>query len=97
MKRTAPGFQEPTHQPDKATCEQITALILDYLNGDLPAAQQLVFQDHMEQCADCRAFLRTYEESKTAVSTLTYDDLPHDLQARTLAFICQKVDRQQTN
>ncbi len=94
MKRTVPEFKEPTHKPDKATCEQITALILDYLNGDLTAAQHLAFHDHMEQCADCRAFLRTYEESKTAVSTLTYDDLPRDLQARTLAFIRQKTASQ---
>lgn len=84
-------LQKPTYKPDKITCEKVTSLIVDYLNRELDADLLQVFDQHIQRCDDCVAFLKTYQQTKTAVSSLTYDDLPQDLQTRTLAFIRHKT------
>ena len=86
--------KKPTHKPNKVTCDKVTSLLLEYLNRELEPELLATFDAHIQGCDDCVAFLSTYQQSITAVSTLTYDDLPRDLQARTLAFIRQKTNKQ---
>jgi len=40
------------------TCEQVTALITDYLEGRLPFGKRLMFQLHIGMCRHCRRYLR---------------------------------------
>lgn len=41
-------------------CRECTDFLIDYLNGDLPAAQQRVFEGHLELCPPCVAYLESY-------------------------------------
>lgn len=77
--------------PDKVTCEKVTSLIVEYVNQDLPPEVMQVFDRHIQKCDDCVAFLSTYRQTLRAVSTLTYDDIPPDLQARALDVIRRKA------
>jgi anti-sigma factor RsiW len=43
------------------TCRQFVEFLMDYLAGDLPAEQRAAFDEHLEQCSDCVAYLHTYE------------------------------------
>ena len=70
--------------PSKVTCEQATALLLDYITGTLDPATTLVLERHLAGCNDCVAFLRTYKETIRATRTLRYDDMPEELQNRLL-------------
>jgi anti-sigma factor RsiW len=45
------------------TCEKETALIADYLASNLSAADLGSFENHLEQCPDCGAFLQTYKKT----------------------------------
>jgi predicted anti-sigma-YlaC factor YlaD len=73
------------------TCEQVTALLIDYVAGDLDPATTLVLEQHVQNCLDCLAFLRTYRESLRLTRTLRYEDIPGEFQDRMHAFLRQKM------
>lgn len=73
------------------TCERVTALLLDYITGELDAAVVLVFERHLQCCPDCEAFLRTYRETVRATRTLLYEDIPTEMQQRIQAFLRQEI------
>ena len=73
------------------TCEQVTALLIDYVAGDLDPATTLVLEQHVQNCPDCVAFLRTCRESIRLTRTLRYEDIPGELQDRVHALLRQKM------
>ena len=56
--------------PARVTCEQATALLLDYITGALDPVTTLVLERHLERCIDCLAFLQTYRETIHATRAL---------------------------
>jgi anti-sigma factor RsiW len=77
--------------PNRVTCAQATALLLDYITGTLDPATTLVLERHLERCDDCVAFLQTYKETIRATRTLRYDDMPEELQNRLLHTLHAKM------
>jgi hypothetical protein len=45
------------------TCKQATSLILDYLTQELDSQTALAFEEHLNDCPDCVAFLNTYKKT----------------------------------
>jgi anti-sigma factor RsiW len=45
------------------TCEKETALIVGYLSSDLSPGTLASFENHLEACPDCKAFLQTYKKT----------------------------------
>jgi anti-sigma factor RsiW len=43
------------------TCRELTEFLGDYVSGDLPQAQRTIFEEHLGECQDCVAYLRSYE------------------------------------
>jgi anti-sigma factor RsiW len=57
---------------------------MEYLSGELPALERVAFEEHIEECPDCKAYLATYEEtirlSKVACRDVDVPiDVPEDL------------------
>jgi len=77
--------------PTRVTCEQATALLLDYITGALDPVTTLVLERHLERCVDCVAFLQTYKETIHATRTLCYEDMPGELQHRLLQTLHAKM------
>lgn len=77
--------------PTRITCEQATALLIDYVTGELDAPTILMLERHLERCVDCVAFLHTYKETIRTTRTLRYDDLPEALQERLLQTLHDKM------
>ena len=77
--------------PTRVTCEQATALLLDYITGALDPVTTLVLERHLERCVDCVAFLQTYKETIHATRTLRYEDMPGELQHRLLQILHAKM------
>ena len=76
------------------TCDQVTTLLIDYVAGALDPATTLVLEQHLHNCRDCVAFLRTYRESTRLTRSLRYEDIPGELQERVHAFLRQKILRE---
>jgi len=73
------------------TCRQITALILDYVNGELDAETALALKEHLRKCPDCIAFLATYQKTIQATRSLPYESLPLGMRTRVRQFLQAKI------
>jgi anti-sigma factor RsiW len=60
-------------RPDH-TCKQEVGLIADYLAGTLKPPVLAAFEQHLDQCPDCTAFLKTYK--KTMEATKSFLKMP---------------------
>jgi len=90
--------QEPpscswTSSDDDLTCQQIIALLVEYVTDALAPETVRAFQEHLRACEDCLAYLNTYRATIRATRTLRYDDMPAALQDRLLSFLRTRVTR----
>ena len=69
---------------DDLTCQQVTALLVEYVTDALAPDTWRVFQEHLRACEDCLAYLNTYRATIRATRTLRYEDMPAALQDRVL-------------
>ena len=74
------------------TCREFVDFLMQYLSGELSLAERSVFEQHMAECPDCMAYLRTYEATikleKAAFDNPTGpvpDEVPEDLVGAILA------------
>lgn len=73
-------------------CSEFEDFILDYLDDDLPSAEQRKFDFHLRLCPECRIYLDAYQTS-VALGRAVCDELddaipesvPEDLVAAVLA------------
>lgn len=89
VKRTSP--QRPRSKNAKITCQQITALILDYLTGELDAETVSAFKAHLRECPDCIAFIRTYQKTVQAAQSLRYESIPLEMRKRVRQFLQERI------
>ena len=90
--------QEPpscswTSSDDDLTCQQVIALLVEYITDALAPETVRAFQEHLRACEDCLAYLNTYRATIRATHTLRYEDIPTALQDRLLSFLRTWVTR----
>ena len=90
MAQQNPGRRARSRRP-AMTCERVTALIRDYLAGELNPAMTTAFEDHVRLCQDCVAFLKTYQQTTQAVQSLRDEDIPAEMQIRVRQFLRAKI------
>jgi anti-sigma factor RsiW len=73
------------------TCQRVTALIRDYLAGELDSEVAAAFEEHLRHCPDCVAFINTYKQTTVALQSLRYEDIPAEMQARVRQFLRAKL------
>jgi len=61
------------------TCQEIAALLSDYLEGQLSLWQRMRFQLHLGMCASCRAYLHQLQATIGAARRLEPADVPPDV------------------
>ena len=64
------------HTPYMITCGELESFLVDFLDGTLPPATTRRFRLHLWLCADCRAYVRSYEAT-IALGQTAFDD-PND-------------------
>jgi hypothetical protein len=90
--------QEPpscswTSPDDNLTCQQVIALLVEYVTDALAPETLRAFQEHLRACEDCLAYLNTYRATLRATHTWRYEDIPTALQDRLLNFLRTQVSR----
>lgn len=66
------------------SCQQITELVTDYLEGRLSLGQRLLFQVHLGMCGHCRAYLRQMQQTIQTVGRLPEETLPPHVEQELL-------------
>lgn len=75
----------------KITCQHITALILDYVTGELDPDTTVAFEAHLHLCPDCVAFLSTYKKTIQATRSLRYEEIPSEMVTRVRRFLQARI------
>lgn len=55
------------------TCQEVTELVTDYLEGRQPLLQRMKFQLHLGMCRHCRAYLQQMRFTLAALKQLSSD------------------------
>ena len=45
------------------TCREVIDFLLEYRSGELSASERAEFEQHLVECPDCAAYLKSYEET----------------------------------
>ncbi len=71
-------------------CSRVVDLLVDYLEGTLPAATQRDLDAHLSACERCVSQLRTYRTTVSLLRGLCDDDLPAELRETVAGFLQQR-------
>ena len=82
---------QSTEPLDARTCQQVTALLADYVAGALDSATTQALEHHLRAYRDCVAFLNTYQATYGAIRALRYEEMPAVLQEEMLTFLRHKL------
>jgi anti-sigma factor RsiW len=70
---------------DHVTCQEIVELVTDYLEGDLPADEMSLFEQHLNLCDGCVAYVTQMRTTVATVGRLREEDVPVETRERLLA------------
>jgi anti-sigma factor RsiW len=69
------------------SCQELTELVTDYLEGALAPAEKSRFEEHLAECGNCEIYLEQIRATIRVTGTLTPDGLsPEAEQALLHAF-----------
>lgn len=74
-------------------CQQVVALLLDYIAGALEIETALTLQKHLRDCQECVAFLHTYQATIRATRALRDADISPVMQYCVFSFLREKIQR----
>jgi hypothetical protein len=66
-------------------CDELVEKVTDHLEDALSAADRMRWDNHVEVCLGCQAYLGEIRVTLQAMSTLVSDRLSHELETSLLA------------
>jgi Putative zinc-finger len=78
-------------QQDAMTCQRVTAMVQDYLAGELASEIAAALEEHLHDCPDCTTFINTYKRTTQAPQSIRYEDIPAEMQSRVRQFLRAKI------
>jgi hypothetical protein len=82
-REPAPDPREPPGAGTRPlTCRDVIGLLLDYLEEALGPDIVADFERHLQDCAPCRAYLKTYERTRRLTGEVTRVEMPEELKDR---------------
>lgn len=66
------------------TCQQLTELITEYLEGRMSLWRRAQFQMHLGMCRHCRAYLKQMKVTTQTLGRLPSAPIPPDIKAELL-------------
>jgi anti-sigma factor RsiW len=57
------------------SCQELTELVTDYLEGALRPAEQARFEEHLAECGNCEIYLEQIRATIRLTGTLAPDEL----------------------
>lgn len=68
-----------THAPGSRGCREVFALLSEYLDGEIDPAVCTGFEEHMDDCSPCQAFLESLRRTVDLARSLPDQELPEEL------------------
>jgi anti-sigma factor (TIGR02949 family) len=73
------------------TCEELVGLLADYLDGSLEPETARALERHLDGCASCLNFIKTYRATTDWVKEISYEDMPDELKERLASFLRARI------
>jgi anti-sigma factor RsiW len=73
-------------------CMSGVELLMEYLEGTLPADVRQAIDEHVAGCARCTAFVASYLNTPRILRDATAPPLPADLEASLKAFLRERTN-----
>ena len=67
------------------TCAQLVELITEYLEGSLPAADRVRFEEHLDECPYCVSYLDQMRATIATLGELREESIAPDVRDELLA------------
>lgn len=79
----------------RMTCQQVIALLADYLEVTLGEELLRSLEDHLRDCAPCVAYLNTYRRTREVAAQVNRVEMPEEIRQRLTQFLLTHL-RQRT-
>lgn len=66
------------------TCQEVTEVVTDYLEGRQSLMQRLRFQVHLGMCRHCRAYLKQMKTTVDTIGRLSSESIPPAMSKQVL-------------
>jgi len=66
------------------TCQQLTELVTEYLEGRMSLWRRAQFQMHLGMCKHCRAYIHQMKTTIRTLGSLPQEQMPADIKAELL-------------
>lgn len=70
-----------------STCKETIDLLIDYLDGDLPADLRQQLEAHFGGCAPCEEFLKSYRATPGLCRKALAAEVPEEVSNKLTAFL----------
>jgi anti-sigma factor RsiW len=67
------------------SCQELVELVTDYLEGGLPPEERERFEEHLDECGNCREYLAQMRTTIELAGELTPESLPPEAERELLA------------
>jgi predicted anti-sigma-YlaC factor YlaD len=74
-------------------CAAGVELLMDYLEGVVSLEVRTTLEAHVSNCAKCRAFIASYQETPRIVRDATKTTMPPEVAASLTSFIREQCSR----
>ena len=69
---------------EHVTCQEVVELVTDYLEGALPADETSLFEQHIDFCDGCSAYVEQMRTTVATVGRAPRSDVPPETRERLL-------------
>jgi anti-sigma factor RsiW len=73
------------------TCKDSINLLLDFLDGEIPAEEAQHLREHLSGCAPCVDFLRTYKATPGLCRRALAQQMPQEVSARLTEYLRSRI------
>jgi anti-sigma factor RsiW len=73
------------------TCQDVIALLVDYLESTLDDDVVRALEAHLEGCEPCRAYLATYRRTIGATGEVHRVEMPPEMRRHLAAFLAERL------
>lgn len=73
------------------TCHELIDVLADYLEQSLPADVATALERHLADCGPCRAYLATYEKTRSLGAEAQRRQMPDEMKERLRQFLVDRL------
>jgi anti-sigma factor (TIGR02949 family) len=73
------------------TCQELIALLAEFLDHTLDAQALAAFEAHLADCPPCQAYLNTYRKTRALTHHAGQEEMPAEMKRRLRDFLLERL------